>query len=262
MKDQDKNFWITTERWTTHQQSPMENMWQTPVEKPEINRGELHLWRGILSKGAQTGKEVLSPDELDRMDRFRFKNDRDMFLHSHSLLRRLLANYLNQMPEKIKFSYTHYGKPFLEPKRGEKRIEFNLSHAGDIILIGVTFDIPIGVDVEKIKPLPEIDQIAAQFFSSGEQRDLSLLSGSSKLFAYYDCWTRKEAVIKASGEGLSMPLDSFRVSLLPGEPARLIESLDHRQWTLLDLNPQDGYAAAAATPFENLQVSYFSADKL
>ena len=238
----------------------MGTQWQEPGNFPRLEPGLLHVWLAFYDPTAFNEANVLSQEELNRHNRFHFAEDRRMFLYSHSLLRRLLASYLNQLPGEIQFSYTEHNKPYLETSDQQTGIEFNLSHSGEAVLIGITKGLPVGVDVEKMEPLPDMDQIAARFFSDREQSDLSTLSGSAKMAAFYHCWTRKESVIKASGEGLSMPLDSFRVSLLPGEPARVIESVDDRQWMLLDINPGNGFAAAAAVPTKSLAVSYYSAN--
>ena len=234
--------------------------WHVPGKFPNLDHGQLHVWRGIYVPSDQHGDSNLSQDEQARSERFRFASDRGMFRYSHSLLRRLLAGYVDLLPGEIEFGYTKFGKPFLNNKHGKESIEFNLSHSGDVVLIGITRNIPLGVDVEKIKPLPDLNKIAARFFSDSEQSDLSTLSGSAKIAAFYHCWTRKEAVIKATGEGLSMPLDSFRVSFLPGEPARLIKSADQRSWLLKDVESAQGYAAAVAAPVDRLQVIQFSAE--
>jgi 4'-phosphopantetheinyl transferase len=238
----------------------MQNQWQVPGNFPELDHGQLHVWSGIYNEADQYSGRTLARDEQERSEKFRFANDRGMFLYSHSLLRRLLARYACLLPEEIEFGYTKFGKPYLQQRPGSERIDFNLSHSGKVVLIGVTKNLPVGVDVEKIKPLADMSQIAARYFSDSEQSDLSTLSGAARTAAFYHCWTRKEAVIKASGEGLSMPLDTFRVSLLPGEPARLIKSADDRKWMLQDLSPADGYAAAAAAPVESIEISCYSAN--
>ena len=137
---------------------------------------------------------------------------------------------------------------------------FNISHSNHAVLYGFTLGRRIGVDIEFVKPIPDIEAIAEKFFSRKERTELMTLPEDLRRDAFYHCWTRKEAVIKASGEGLSMPLDSFRVSLLPGEAARLITSTDNRNWTLQDLSPADGYAGTAAAPVELIEISYYSAD--
>jgi 4'-phosphopantetheinyl transferase len=238
----------------------MQNQWQVPGKFPVLDHGQLHMWSGLYNEANQHRGRTLARDERLRSQQFRFAHDRGMFLYSHGLLRGLLAGYAGLLPEDIEFGYTKFGKPYLQQGPGSDRIDFNLSHSGDVVLIGVAKNLPVGVDVEKIKPLADLSQIAARYFSDSEQSDLSTLSGAARTAAFYHCWTRKEAVIKASGEGLSMALDTFRVSLLPGEPARLINSADGRKWMLQDLSPADGYAAAAAAPVESIEISHYSAN--
>jgi 4'-phosphopantetheinyl transferase len=240
----------------------MRENWKDPGDFPAINDRELHIWKADMNSSGVYDVQSLGQDEIARARRFRFEADRMMFIFSHYLLRQILAGYVKMPPQEIAYSYTKFGKPFLTQKDQQEGIEFNLSHSGDIVLIAVTRSVPLGVDVEKIQPIPDMEQIAKKFFSPGEQEDLSRLSGPEKVTAYYKCWTRKEAVIKACGEGLSMPLDSFQVSLLPGKAARLVHNPDARRWMLVDLLPGTGYAGAAASPENELEVSYFSAEKI
>jgi 4'-phosphopantetheinyl transferase len=253
--------WLGTgSKYGFMENNSMQNQWQFPANFPVLDHGQLHVWSGIYNEADQPSGRSLARDEQERSRNFWFVHDRGMFLYSHSLLRHLLAGYAGFLPEEIGFGYTKFGKPYLLQGTGPERIDFNLSHSGEVVLIGVARNLPVGVDVEKIKPLADFNQIAARNFSDSEQSDLSTLSGAARTAAFYHCWTRKEAVIKASGEGLSMPLDTFRVSLLPGEPARLIKSADDRKWMLQDLSPADGYAAAAAAPVESIEISCYSAN--
>ena len=231
--------------------------WHIPSKFPDIMNGELHLWKAQLSQVIGVNEGILAADELYRMRRFRFDKDRNMFLFARTLLRQLLGAYLRLNPAQVEFQYTKFGKPYLTSTDQHHQLEFNLSHSGEIVLIAVTNDAPIGVDVEKIRDLPDLDLIAARFFSYGEQLDLSKLSGPEKVMAFYHCWTRKESVIKACGEGLSLPLDSFQVSLLPGEQVQLKHSPDLRPWFLHNIITQPGYAAAVAVPVECLMVRNF-----
>jgi 4'-phosphopantetheinyl transferase len=240
----------------------MREDWNILGDFPAINDRELHIWKADLSSSGSYDARSLDQDEIARMRRFRFESDRMMFIFSHDLLRQVLAGYVKIPPQEIAYSHTEFGKPFLTQKDQHGGIEFNLSHSGDVVLIAVTKGVPVGIDVEKIKPIPDIEQIAKRFFSTGEQDDLSSLSGPEKVTAYYKCWTRKEAVIKACGEGLSMPLDSFQVSLLPGKAARILQNPDARPWWLVDLLPGKGYAGAAAVPGYELRVTHFSAEKM
>lgn len=240
----------------------MATEWQKTSRIPSIRSGELHIWRAFLGKNPLPQEYYLARDERQRMQRFRFEHDRLMFGFSQGLLRTLLAGYLHLSPREIKYSRTEYGKPYLDLQGGDAGLDFNLSHSGEAVLIAITPGTPVGVDVEQVKPLPDLDQVAGNYFSAAEQADLFSLSGSARLDAFYRCWTRKEALIKASGEGLSMPLDSFQVSLLPGHPPELVQSATSSTWMLLNIEPAPGYAAAAAAPVKSLQASFFAADQL
>ena len=240
----------------------MQQDWQPSPEKFEISDGELHIWKSRLPAEDNGWQDWLSPDELARGDRFQFAPDRRMFHYSRSLLRRILGNYLKVFPARVAFLYTEFGKPYLPDAAEGRQLEFNLSHSGETVCIAVTRAVPVGIDVEKVKPSPDLDQVAERFFSAGERQDLASLTGQTKVAAFYRCWTRKEALIKASGEGLSMPLDQFRVSLLPGEPAQLLQSADGRTWHIIDLKPYPGYIGAAAVPVKQLRISRYSGEDL
>jgi len=162
----------------------------------------------------------------------------------------LLSRYLGMTPHQVRFEYTVAGKPHLAPSQGERLLRFNLTHSGELLLIAVTDGRALGIDVEEVRNDIDVGEIAAHFFSPNEQRDLATLSGPRRIDAFFECWTRKEAYVKARGEGLSLPLDQFDVSLLPGESARLIEtrpdSAEARRWQLEALSVADGYKAALA----------------
>jgi 4'-phosphopantetheinyl transferase len=174
-----------------------------------------------------------------------FAHDRNRFVVARGLLRRLLGSYLGAAPGALRFKYTKYGKPFLEMPRSALVLSFNLSHSDAMALIAVAWHRKVGVDVERVRPDIQYDSIAKNVFSTREYADLCGLPQEQRCAAFFAGWTRKEAYIKARGEGLSRPLDSFSVSLLPDEPA-LLESEDDAGWHIYPLTPADGYAAAVA----------------
>ena len=159
----------------------------------------------------------------------------------------LLGHYLNSPPGDIQFSYGAKGKPSLAVSA---RVQFNMSHSGDLAMFAFTLDCEIGVDVEAIRPMPDMEVVAERFFCAEETAELMSLPAGQRDDAFFLCWTRKEAYIKATGEGLSTPLDAFRVTLRPGEPARFVHfALDPvaaQAWSLHDLKPALQYAAALA----------------
>ena len=192
-------------------------------------------------------QSLLAPDERERAGRFVFDYLRHWYTVSRGALRILLGRYLDTDPAGIRFEYGEKGKPRLAEK---SRIRFNASHSGDLAVYAVTLHCDIGVDVERIRPLASLHEIAARFFCAEETTELMALPEEQREAAFFRCWTRKEAYIKAIGDGLSVPLDDFAVSLRPGEPARLVH-IGHdpaaaAAWTLQNLEALSGYAAALA----------------
>jgi 4'-phosphopantetheinyl transferase len=192
-------------------------------------------------------RRILAPDEAARAARFRFDHLRRSFILSRGALRILLGNYLSVAPGGIRFCYGSKGKPALADP---VPIQFNASHSGALALFAFTLGCEVGVDVEQIRRLQDMQEIASRFFCSEETAELMSLPSDERERAFFFCWTRKEAYVKAVGEGLSIPLDGFRVTLRPNEPARFIH-LAHdtsatEAWTLHSVDPAPHYAAALA----------------
>jgi 4'-phosphopantetheinyl transferase len=166
------------------------------------------------------------------------------------MLRIILGHYLNLEPDQVRFIYGAQGKPALASRRGQDSLDLNLSHSQELALFAVTRRRRVGVDLECIRPIAEAEQIAARTFSAQEYQVWRTLPEAAKQEAFFHCWTRKEAYIKAIGDGLSRPLDRFDVSLAPGEPARLLNVAGHPEeatrWSLKELTPAPGYVAALA----------------
>ena len=193
---------------------------------------------------------TLDTDERARAARFHFDKHRRHFVVGRGFLRTLLARYLDATPEGVRFSYGPYGKPALDGEHRESSLRFNASHSGEWAVYGFVQDHEIGVDVEYVKQDFATDEIAERFFSAGEIKKLNALTDDEKPAAFFRCWTRKEAYIKAIGSGLSHPLDTFDVTLAPGEPAALLRVQRDPEavarWSLFDLDVEHGYAAALA----------------
>lgn len=208
---------------------------------------EVHTWCMPLNQSAdamQMLARTLSVDEQARCARFHFERDQRAFVASHGLLRAILGRYLNIEPSRVRFSYGSHGKPALI----DSRLRFNLSHAHQRVLIAVTLAREIGADIEHIRPIDDMEQIVARFFSSSERVAFCALPASQKSEAFFSGWTRKEAYLKAIGDGLARPLDTFDVSLTPGAPASLLrvesDAGEVTRWSLLALAPVPGYLAA------------------
>jgi 4'-phosphopantetheinyl transferase len=223
---------------------------QPPAELPWPHE-EVHVWRATLAwpdAAARRLEQCLSADERDKMQRFRFEKDRRRYLIGRGVLRTLLGRYLDLAPQDLRFETAAAGKPHLASGQGQ--LQFNLAHSGEFVLIAIADGRAVGIDVEEVRDDFDAGEVAAHFFSPGEQRDLEMLTGRAKIEAFFECWTRKEAYVKARGEGLSLPLDRFDVSLRPGEPARLIatrpDPAEATRWQLSGLDVADGYKAALA----------------
>jgi 4'-phosphopantetheinyl transferase len=193
-------------------------------------------------------ERTLALDERSRAGRFYFRHDRERFIVARGILREILGRYLSRAPESLSFSYSSYGKPALVSESGAEAIRFNISHSHGTALYVVTRGRELGVDLELIRDGLEIEQIAERFFSRAEVSALCALPTQIRRRAFFLCWTRKEAYIKARGEGLSLPLDQFEVSLVPGEPAALMSAQRDEafRWSLRELFPAADYAAALA----------------
>ncbi len=227
--------------------------WESPELLPELGEGQVHLWRiplepdpGKIAERACT----LSPDEHARANAFRFDRHRSRYILRRGALRILLARYVGMDPASLRFQYSERGKPELERQPAGRRLRFNLSDSEDLALLGVTTDRAIGVDVERVRPIPDMDAIARRHFSAGEILEYTQMDPLAKVDGFYACWTRKEAWIKAIGEGLSRELDGFDVTLSPGVPAKLLRVRgapdEEGRWSLHDVRPSPGYAGAVA----------------
>jgi 4'-phosphopantetheinyl transferase len=227
--------------------------WSVPPEALFLGNEEVHVWRAKLdlqSSCIQSLIQILSADERTRADRFYFQKDRERFIVARGLLRVILGRYINMEPSRLQFRYNPYGKPALANESGGNGLCFNLSHSDGLALYAITRGREIGVDIERIRPDLAEGQIAERFFSPREVKALRSLPPSLQPVGFFNCWTRKEAYIKARGKGLTLPLDQFDVSLVPGEQAVLLcvsgDPKESSRWSLLDLLPEAGYVAAIA----------------
>lgn len=213
----------------------------------------VHIWLASLNETDQVFEvlsQSLSKDEWERADRFVFKRDRRHFVVARGILRDILARYVDCQPGEVQFHYQPDGKPGLGFPGGSPRLEFNLSHSSGLLVLAVTQGRQVGVDVERVRPLPDLDQIASYSFSNHEQNVLARLTPEEKLNGFFRCWTRKEAYLKARGTGLLIPLDSFDMSLAPDNPIRMLSNrLDPDEvlrWSFYTFIPIDGFVGALA----------------
>ena len=193
----------------------------------------------------------VSPEESERAARFIFERDRARYTIAHAALRDILARYTAQAPDALSIRIAEKGKPYLAD---HPDIRFNLSHSGAWALVAVARAREVGVDIECIRRKRSTDGIAQRFFSPAEVRELMATPEHFRVAAFFACWSRKEAYIKARGEGLRIPLDSFEVSL--GEEAALRKAEDAERWSLRSLQAPDGYAAALVAEGAGWRVNY------
>ncbi|HXL53704.1 MAG TPA: 4'-phosphopantetheinyl transferase superfamily protein [Gemmatimonadales bacterium] len=202
----------------------------------------------VRSEALRAGAAVLTDEERDRARRFVFDRDRDRFIGARACLRQLLAARLGTPPDSVELVYGARGKPALAPGYADTGLRFNVSHCDDLTLYAFSCGREIGIDVEAVRPIGDADDIAARFFSQRENRAYRALEPSDRPLGFFQCWTRKEAFIKALGDGLSYPLDRFDVSLTPGEPAQILRVEDtpgdRCGWRLESWSPAPGFVAA------------------
>jgi 4'-phosphopantetheinyl transferase len=231
----------------------LNHLWSSAPKDLTLADNEVHVWRAPLdlpSSQVQELKGILTNDEIDRANRFSFETDRQRFIAARGTLRAILSRYITVHPSHLRFHFNQYGKPFLAPEFSSCPLNFNVSHSGSMALYAITRNMEIGVDVEHVRSDFKYEEIAERFFSANEVAIFRTIPAEKKLSAFYNCWTRKEAYIKAHGKGLSLPLDSFDVSFAPWEPSISLVIKDEPQqsshWTLLDLQPGLSYVGALA----------------
>ncbi len=225
----------------------------SPANALAIGRDEVHVWQATLDRTPselQSLFDSLAADERARAGRFHFDRDRVRFVVARGVLRAILGRYMNRAPVSLSFRYGSHGKPALAGEADGDAICFNLSHSNGVALYAIARHRAVGVDLERIRFDLPVVEIAERFFSRREVAALRMLPSEQQHQAFFCCWTRKEAYIKARGEGLSLPLDQFDVSLAPGEPAALLgtqrDPSEATRWTLAELASGPGYVAALA----------------
>lgn len=216
-----------------------------------LHENEVQLWRAdldALASQESRWQQILSGNEQKRAARFHFAKDRQHFAAARAILRLILSGYLEIDPGHIEFGYSQREKPYLAGRCALSGIMFNVSHSGGVALYAFARGIELGVDVERIGREIEVESIARRFFSAYEQQQLLNFPAAERVEAFFRCWTRKEAYIKATGEGLSLPLSQFDVSLLPNSEDALIatrpDSKEAKQWLLREVPAGAGYLAA------------------
>lgn len=240
-------------------------LWPSPAAVPTLAADELHVWCAAVDVSEDLAEELLgtlADDERQRAARYLSDPHRRRFIACRAAQRMILATYTGASAQEIEFVYSPLGKPALAASGSAAGLEFNVSNSGDMALFAMARNRQLGVDVERIRDNLDHDGLSQRFFAAGERDKLRHLPEELRLQGFFDCWTRKEAFLKAIGKGLTYPLDRAVVAIGPQEPCRLL-SLDGDEtaaaaWSLLALHPAPGYTAAiAATGGEPKTQAFF-----
>ena len=242
----------------------MKPLWNTPPPCLVLSRENIHIWRAVLDlqeKRIEDLKKSLSEDEIIRADRFRYEQDKNRFISARGILRLILADYLSVEPGALRFDYENEGKPRLRSITGKEDIQFNLSHSEGLALYVFTRGYEAGVDLERIRNFPEMEQIVEQLFAAGERALFGALPSGGKQKTFFNWWTRKEALTKATGKGLSYPLE--RIDFPPtGDKSTgclKMPGCEGKQtkWSIWDVQPAEDYAGAVVVETGNWNVQYW-----
>lgn len=230
-----------------------DDAWLSPPVHCPPPGDDVHLWRGRLDQPpwrVQQMARTLSADERARADRYRFEIDRNRFIIARAMLRVILSRYLDIEPDQVQLCYGPHGKPYLREDMNQALIRFSVAHSHQMAVYALACAREVGIDLEFTRPVGRIEQTAAEFMSRCELALLSKLPAEQKQEAFYLCWTRKEAYVKARGLGLGQPLEQLDVSIAPGKPARLLgvegNPNERLRWSLYSFTPASGYLAALA----------------
>jgi 4'-phosphopantetheinyl transferase len=236
--------------------------WNSPPDPLSLQSSAVHIWRFFHSREVQALRskvKILSLEEKRRAEQFHSQYEADRYLLNHTILREILSLYLCLGPAIIDFDIGPFGKPGLIDEQNPEQINFNLSHSGEILLIALAINQRIGIDVELIKPMEDINRMVELYFSKSENERYASLPEPERALAFYSAWTRKEAYLKSIGEGLQHPPDQVEVSFDPHETFTKIKLLDRDlpQTThhLFSFQPVEGYQAAVAFEGEAWEVS-------
>ncbi len=228
-------------------------VWRLPPASIRLCSKEVHIWRASLVAAASQMpilKKVLNDEERHRAEQFFRLKDHDNYIITRGILRHILSRYLNINASQLQFDYNAFGKPFLAKTNNGDDVRFNLSHSGELALYAITRNRDVGIDVEDTRIELDFEQIAAQFFSVQEFAELRALPEAERMQGFYNCWTRKEAYVKAKGRGFSLDLKKFDVTLTPNSPAALLQTKDEpadaSRWSLVNLPVNQDYVAALA----------------
>lgn len=237
-------------------------LWSLAPTWPTLGTTDVHIWAANLDLPADALSRflaTLSNDERERAARFHFDRHRNRYIAGRGIVRSLIARYLDSQPGALQFSYNPNGKPALSGRFANPGLDFNLAHSENLALFAVTRGGAVGIDVEKIRPMTDADELVARFFSPRENALFQKLAQEQKTIAFLNLWTRKEAWLKATGEGIGHLLAKVEVTFLPNESARFLTLPEHAgtnaDWLVRELKPASDFIGAIALP--EIQSSIF-----
>ncbi|MCD6318668.1 4'-phosphopantetheinyl transferase superfamily protein [Candidatus Aerophobetes bacterium] len=229
--------------------------WSVPRETLKLTHTEVHIWCASLNQSSiQINKFLctLSPEEQAKTNRFYSIKNKNQFIITHGLLRDILSRYLDLLPEQIRFFYSSCGKPYIANELSRNKFRFNISHSHEIVIYALAWRREVGIDIEYIRSNIAYKRIAQYFFSPEELAKLQSLPLEKQNEAFFYFWTRKEAYLKARGEGIFKRSSSVLVNtdteLIPKELSR---------WSILSLQPEPRYIGALVAEGENCQLKFW-----
>ncbi len=230
--------------------SPSSLFGHVPEGGPVLPAGHIHVWRAIVDvpvAGLQVYQEALSPDERNRAQRLTLPRHQQRFTAARGILRHILARYLRTPPQDIRFQSGPFGKPLLQHRAGHP-LHFNVSHSQQSAVYAVSRNLEVGIDLEEDRDSLDFTGLAERICSPEEFMVFQKLRQAERQAAFFRCWTRKEAFVKAIGKGLSCPLNTVTVSFTPDEPPRIldVDGQSPDEWSLFDLPLAPGFWGALA----------------
>lgn len=240
-------------------------IWRPRPKKLFLKDNDVHLWCSSLllnSRALNRLKLTLSADELERANRFHFRNHQCSFIVGRGILRSIIADYLQTRPKEIRFRYNAHGKPSIADVSSHSEINFNLSHSHGLAVYAFTRRREIGIDIERLRSNLSFQKIAKRFFTTEEFENLNSLPHDEYIDGFFGLWTQKEAYIKAMGTGLSIPLNRFSVTVKKDQTVRVneirIKSNEEGSWSILSLKPKRGYVGALAVEGKSLTIKHWT----
>ena len=226
------------------------------VDRPALSIGEIHVWTAHLVDEYRATADllaILSGEESAQAAQFSFERDRMRFIQAHGIVRQILSNYLDADAATLVFARTHHGKPYLVPRANGPHLEFSVSRSSDCCMLAVQLDHSIGIDVEKVRDLPQAIDIVQSYFTPAESKALSALRGAARRDAFFALWTHKEAMVKGLGISLAAHLGRIEFDLDPIGGLRLVawdrDQSVAQKWSVVRLDPAPGYVAAIASAY-------------